>query len=380
MPNSSKQTSIHIKTFVQINYIKFFFFLLAFIIVIFSIYSLIPILNAIIISLIIGYLVNPIVIYFERKQIGRIWAILLVFGIVIAIFCSLGIFLKNLIPSSADITSIQKQIMHGLDTLKINLTSRYPEINWNSLNSILFDKIKSNFNLAGSFSNIISNVSDTVSLFMVVPFILFYFLLKGPQIERSLLSLVPNKYFEMTLLTFREIDYVFGSYIRGTLIECFVIGVLTTFGWYLCGFPLVGAVIGGTSAGLANAIPYVGPLIGGIVGVFMYLLKLIPQGNASFLGISPSLINIIVIVCVVQFIDQFLKPAILGKSVNLHPLLVFIGIIAGGKLFGFIGMLLAIPVIAVFKVVLGTLYKQLKGFGFLSNNIISVITKGIEDN
>jgi predicted PurR-regulated permease PerM len=84
--------------------------------------------------------------------------------------------------------------------------------------------------------------------------------------------------------------------------------------------------------------------------------------------------NIILIVVIVQALDQVLKPLILSQSVELPGILVFLGIIAGGKLFGFLGMVFAIPVIAVFKIIFGTLYKQLVGFGFLSSKIVSVVT------
>ena len=80
------------------------------------------------------------------------------------------------------------------------------------------------------------------------------------------------------------------------------------------------------------------------------------------------------IVIIVQALDQILKPLILSQSVELPGVVVFLGIITGGKLFGFIGMVFAIPVIAVFRIIFGTLYKQLVGFGFLSSKIVSVVS------
>ena len=185
---------------------------------------------------------------------------------------------------------------------------------------------------------------------------------------------MPNKYFEMVVITWHEIDSMFGNYIRGTLIESLVIGLLTFFGWYICGITFGAALIGGLIAGILNAIPYVGPFMGGVLGVVMYACRLFPIDNVSLFGISPNGFNIILIVVIVQALDQVLKPLILSQSVELPGILVFLGIIAGGKLFGFLGMVFAIPVIAVFKIIFGTLYKQLVGFGFLSSKIVSVVS------
>ena len=125
---------------------------------------------------------------------------------------------------------------------------------------------------------------------------------------------------------------------------------------------------------LKKGAKYFGPFMGGVLGVIMYVCRLFPIDNVSLFGISPNVFNIILIVVIVQALDQVLKPLILSQSVELPGILVFLGIIAGGKLFGFLGMVFAIPVIAVFKIIFGTLYKQLVGFGFLSSKIVSVVT------
>ncbi|HBD92946.1 MAG TPA: hypothetical protein DDY71_09280 [Spirochaetia bacterium] len=373
-------TDNKIKTYLQVNFIKFFFYIFVIAIGLFSLYSLVPLLTGVITAFIISYLINPIVGYFERQQIQRIWVIISIFIAVFFIIAGLIFITIEFFPSQKSMAEIQSKTITNLSILKDDLKIKYPIINWDELNDGLIDKIKSSFNLTDTIPKIISNISGVFSLLIVIPFTVFFFLLNEREIRKWLLSFIPNKYFEMSLITLREVDNIFGSYIRGTLLESLVIGILTSLGWYVCGFQLGTAIITGSIAGLANAIPYVGPLFGAILGVSLYVLNLIPIDNVSIFGLSPSIIKILIVVAITQVLDQIIKPAILGKSVNLHPLIVILGIMAGSNLFGFVGMLAAIPVIAIIKVVISTLHKQLKEFGFLSETIFSVITQNVSES
>lgn len=373
-------SNFKIKTFLQVNFIKFSFYLFVILIGFFTLYALVPLLGGVVIAFIISYIINPLVGYFERQQIKRIWVIVVVFIVIVFLLILLFYGVKEFFPSQEDISKFQAKTITNLNQLKNNLKALYPIIDWDDINDGLISKVRSSFTVTDTIPRIISNISSVFSLLVVIPFSVFFFLLNEREIKKWMLSFIPNKYFEMSLITLREVDNIFGSYIRGTLLECIVIGLTASAGWYVCGFPLTTALITGTLAGLANAIPYVGPIFGGILGVSLYVLNLIPADNVSMFGISPSVINIIVVIVIVQVLDQFLKPAILGKSVNLHPLIVILGIMAGSNLFGFVGMLAAIPVIAIIKVVISTLYKQLKGFGFLSETILSIITQNTFDS
>jgi len=347
-------TENKVKTYLQVNFIKFFFYIFVIAIGLFSLYSLVPLLTGVITAFIISYLINPLVGYFERQQIQRIWVIISIFIAVFFIIAGLIFITIEFFPSQKSMAEIQSKTINNLNIIKDDLKIKYPIINWEELNGGLIDKIKSSFNLTDTIPKIISNISGIFSLLVVIPFSVFFFLLNEREIRKWVLSYIPNKYFEMSLITLREVDNIFGSYIRGTLLESLTIGILTSLGWYVCGFQLGTAIITGSIAGLANAIPYVGPLFGAILGVSLYILNLIPIDNVSIFGLSPTIINILVVVGIVQGLDQVIKPTILGKSVNLHPLIVILGIMAGSNLFGFVGMLAAIPVIAIIKVVIST--------------------------
>lgn len=373
------------RTFIEINYAKLTIALVFLGIILLGIYSFLPLLNAVLIAMIISYLASPLVAFFERKQVPRIWAVLLVFTVIVVIGISLFFVIKTMIPSKEYFIGIQAKITQGFEQAKVVISSFLTErfgidgkdivskIDFTSLYTSLFGDFKFT-GITSRIGKIVSGVSNVATLILISCVLLFFLLWKGGDFERFLLSKVPNKYFEMVVITWHEIDSMFGNYIRGTLIESLVIGLLTFFGWYICGITFGAALIGGLIAGILNAIPYVGPFMGGVLGVVMYACRLFPIDNVSLFGISPNGFNIILIVVIVQALDQVLKPLILSQSVELPGILVFLGIIAGGKLFGFLGMVFAIPVIAVFKIIFGTLYKQLVGFGFLSSKIVSVVS------
>lgn len=379
MLNNSNNGNFKLKTHLQFNFIKLSFYLFIFMIFLLAVYSLIPLLNGVFIAFIIFYLINPLVGYFERKQIQRIWIVTTVFIFISLLLIFTFFLIKEVLPTPTEISNFQNKAITNMSGVIDSLKEKYPVINWEEMKTGIIEKINSSLSLTDAIPKIISNISDISSLLVVISFTIFFLLLNEREIKKWVLSFIPNKYFEMSLITIREVDNIFGSYIRGTLLESFVIGVLTTGGWYICGFPFSTAIISGMIVGLLNALPYVGPLFGGVLGVLLFILNLVPPTSHSIFGISPSMINIVVVVLIVQTLDQFIKPLIIGKSVNLHPLIVILGIIAGSNLFGFLGMLLAIPIIAVIKVVISTLYRQLKGFGFLSDNIASVITQKVTD-
>ncbi len=362
------------KTVLKINYIKFFFYVFLLTVIILAAYALVPLLTAFVIAFIISYIIEPILTFFERKRIPRIIVITIIFILTILFFILLIVLVKNYFPTQQEMSNFNKTVISQLEKLKIYLTQKINFINWKEIFSNIQFQLDSE--LTKKIPSLISNLPNMFSLVIIIPFCIFFFLLNGKQIKKKILSIVPNKYFEMSLITIAEVDNILGRYIRGTLFESLLMGILISLGFYAIGFPPSTAFISGMIAGIANIIPYLGPLIGIIIGSSIYLLNLIPAGYVNIIGLNASILGVIIVIIAVQLIEEtILKPTIIGKSVDLHPLLVILGIIAGSNLFGFIGMLIAIPVIAVIKVMIVTLYKQLNEFQLLSDNLFSIITK-----
>jgi len=212
----------------------------------------------------------------------------------------------------------------------------------------------------------LAELLHTFSIWLVTPLVFLFLLFDKGQILRYIVRMVPNRYFEMSLTLVAEVDQAIGKYLRGTLLECFLVGITMVVGLFLIGFHWEAAVLIGLIAGLTNAIPFVGPVIGLIIGVAYALIAeninpLIPMMTPDHV-----FVGVVILVAVAHLLDNAIyAPVVLGSAVNLHPLAVILGVIGGSLIFGFAGILLAIPTIVVFKVSIETLFRELKAYDLI---------------
>jgi predicted PurR-regulated permease PerM len=167
----------------------------------------------------------------------------------------------------------------------------------------------------------------------------------------------------LSLTVLDRLDDAIGRYLRGTLIECFLVGLTLTLGLILLGIPLGIAVAIGVVSGLLNAIPFLGTVIALVIGVGYALIAenvrpLIPGLNPNDLALY-----VVILVVIAHVLDDVVfQPFVLGGAVNVHPLVVVIAIIAGSLIMGLWGMLFAIPTVVVVKTAVATLFKELKDY------------------
>ncbi|HEU0208435.1 MAG TPA: AI-2E family transporter, partial [Candidatus Udaeobacter sp.] len=183
------------------------------------------------------------------------------------------------------------------------------------------------------------------------------------QIRRFFIGLVPNRYFELSLTVIDRLDDAIGRYLRGTLTECFLVGLCLTFGLILLGIPWGIAVAIGVVSGLLNAIPFLGIVIALVISVGYALIAenirpLIPGLNPNDLALY-----VLILVVLVHILDDVVfQPFVLGSAVNVHPLVVVIAIIGGSLIMGLWGMLFAIPAVVVLKTAVSTFFKELNAY------------------
>lgn len=206
--------------------------------------------------------------------------------------------------------------------------------------------------LLGRTTQLLSGVVSGIMLVVIVPFVAFFFLKEGRRITHGLIELVPNNYFEIVLNLMHSINNSIGGYIRGQLLAVSVVALLSVTGLSIIGMNYALPV--GVVAGLANMIPYLGPLIGIISATIVALAT----GGGSAL-----VMKVIILFLLIQIIDNVLiQPMVVAKSVDLHPLVVMVVVMIGSDLWGMVGMLVAVPVTGILKVSGQTVFEGLKGY------------------
>lgn len=211
--------------------------------------------------------------------------------------------------------------------------------------------------------SLLRTIISTASLWLVTPLVFLTLLFDDGRLKQGLIRSVPNRYFELTLTVIDNINAALGRYLRGTALECFMVGVSFSLCLFLIGVDPRWSVIIGAIAGSANAIPFLGTAIGLIVGILYGVMAENISPLLPFVNDSNLILAIVAAVFLVHLADNAIfQPYILGSAVNLHPLAVIMGVMGGTLLFGFAGMLFAIPAIIILKVVVATTFRQLKAY------------------
>ncbi len=196
----------------------------------------------------------------------------------------------------------------------------------------------------------VRTVSSTISFIIglvVIPFWLFYILHDESQVKTGVIRALPERLRADVQCTASLIDDVLSAYIRGQLLLCLFVGGMATIALFLIGVPF--ALVLGLIAGLFEALPYVGPILGAIPALLVALLS--DPGSALWVAVAFFAIQ--------QVENLVLVPRIAGESVKLHPAMVMVVLVVGNELAGFPGMLVAVPVTALIRDVFKYLYLRL---------------------
>ena len=173
--------------------------------------------------------------------------------------------------------------------------------------------------------------------------------------RRSFLRLVPNRYFEVTLAILDKVESSLGRYLRALLVQCSAVAGVASLLLSLTGLDYAIAV--GIFAGLANSIPYFGPAVGFIAGS---LVGVAQTGDLSL--ITPVLIAMVL----TQLSDNLIfQPFIFSKAAQAHPLVILFVVLIGAQLAGIVGMLVAIPLTTVLRVIVSEVFWSVRHYRIL---------------
>ncbi|WP_421871447.1 AI-2E family transporter [Marinoscillum sp.] len=202
-------------------------------------------------------------------------------------------------------------------------------------------------NVTDVFNQVLSLTGSFFVGVLAVTFITFFLLYENGIIRRQLIALIPNQYFEVFISALYKIERLLSNFLIGILFQMFSIFSLASIGLSIVGVNY--AVTIAVFAAIANLIPYLGPLLGGIFGI---LVAISTSGDFSFSNDNILLIvKVFSVFGIVQAIDNIvLQPLIFSKSVKAHPLEIFVIIFVGATVAGIPGMIVAIPVYTVVRV------------------------------
>ena len=191
-----------------------------------------------------------------------------------------------------------------------------------------------------SMGAVVEDIVSLVAVVAIVPFITYFILAEGDHAQKRLIERVPNKYFEMALNVLNKIERDLVGYLRGWILDSIIIGILSIAGLWLLGIDY--PILIGSIAGIANLVPYLGPVVGAVPA---FLVSLTQYGDFRML------VPIAVLSIAIQAIDNVIvQPLCFAKTVDMHPLTVILVLIVGNELMGVVGMLLAIPLATILKV------------------------------
>jgi predicted PurR-regulated permease PerM len=214
--------------------------------------------------------------------------------------------------------------------------------------------IKSVGSFLSGFINAAGNIF--IGLFSIL-FIAFFFLKDENMFEKSLLLVIPEKHHKATRNVIADSKNLLVRYFVGVFLEVIGVMSLITIGLWILG--VKNALLIGFFGGIMNIIPYLGPVIGSVIGITLGITGTLAFGSYSEL--LPVLFKLAGVFIVVNFIDNnILVPMIYSRSVKSHPLEIFIVIIMGGGLAGLPGMLLAVPVYTLLRVIAKEFFQQFR--------------------
>ncbi len=209
----------------------------------------------------------------------------------------------------------------------------------------------------------LSHLMHIATTWLIFPLAFMFILLDKGQIIHFFMRTVPNRYFELAYTVVENVDEALGRYIRGTIIECLLVGLTLIIGFYLSGMDFKIALVIGLVGGITNAIPFVGTFIACIVGAAYSLIAEDIHPLLPFINHDSLLLAVLAVVMITHLLDNAIyQPLVVGSAVDIHPLAVVLGVFGGSMMFGFAGLIFAIPSIVVIKVVTETLFSGLKDY------------------
>lgn len=293
----------------------------------------------------IAYFLDPVADRLERLGLSRVAATSVITILMLLIMVALVLaVIPTLISQLTALVNAAPEIAKRLQAF---LVERFPELQDSTstvrqtLAQIAGFVQSKGADLAQTALTSALSILSAVIFIVVVPVVAFYLLLDWDNMVARIDAMIPRDHVATVRRLAREIDGVLAGFVRGQLSVCLVLGTYYSVALMLAGLQF--GLIVGAIAGTITFIPYVGAIVGGVLAIGLALFQ--------FWGDWVSIGIIAAIFAAGQFLEgNVLTPRLVGKSVGLHPVWLLFALSAFGSLFGFVGMLIAVPVAATMGV------------------------------
>ncbi len=315
-------------------------------------YLLAPVLTPFLTSALLAYLGDPLVDRLERMRVSRTLAVVAVFGAMLVVGVLSLLILVPMLEQQA--ASLINGIPKFLEWLQHSVAPRLATLLGTEVIDFDIDRIRKAIvehwrqmgSLAGQVVTQLTRSGQMllgwVTYLLLIPVVTFYLLRDWDHLVAAIDGLLPKRYQPTVAALASEIDAVLAEFLRGQLTVMLALAVIYTLGLWLVGLEL--AFFIGLLAGLVSFVPYLGVIVGVVVA-----------GFAAFIQFADvwHLVAVAVVFGIGQLLEgMVLSPLLVGDRIGLHPVAVIFAVMAGGQLFGFMGILLALPVAAVIVVLL----------------------------
>ena len=333
-------------------------------------------------ALLLAYLLHPLIIKLSTSlRLPRSIAVLLVFLglllLLIAMMTGLGLTISQRASQLAsylgELAETLPAQIEALDELRIDIGPWTIDLSQVNLEPILSDLASLISPLLSQTGSLLASVAKTtasvVTLIVLALILAYYLLLDFGNLDRVIMDLAPPAYRGDIRRLLDETAQIWHAFVRGQAILAIVMALLV---WVVLAilrvrFPVMLALI----SGLMEFVPWLGPVIAGVVTIMVALFQ-----GSNIWGLSPlgfTLLVLIVFAIVQQLENNVLYPGIIGHSLKLHPLLVILSVLAGGILAGLIGFLLAAPTVATLRIWSGYVYRKSVGLDTWPTPIVSTL-------
>ncbi|MBY4897304.1 AI-2E family transporter [Cupriavidus sp. AU9028] len=311
--------------------------------------ALAPVLTPFLFAFIFAYILNPGVDWLQRHKVPRVLGVTLMILLLIVVFILLALLLIAVLQH--EIPQLRERLPVLLQKLNAVVSPRLADFgirvrfDFPGLRRMMSERFAASpedmWAVLLTYVRVSSSALLTVGGFVfLIPIVMFYLLMDWHMLMRRIESVVPRRWVPKVRELSGETDALLSQYLRGQILVMMILATLYSVGLWIAGFDL--AIPVGIFTGLAVFIPYIGFGMGLALAIVAALLQF---------GDWYGLIAVAIVYGIGQFVESFyLTPRLVGERIGLHPLVVIFALLAFGQMFGFFGVLLALPTCAVLLV------------------------------